>query len=260
MQYVQEYNLSAAERLLDEVVQWLLSPQWRNGCWLLSKALCQDPRWGPAGAQAEKQCSALGEGTAALQAAVAFVQLHFSSLFVPITDSVEKNTPKRMMLWSPCLSKKKSRQLQNYNDKATPHESQAHQPCQGCPWCCAGPGLSEGVPQWLPALADGEQDLRFHGPVCCLACSLAVLVITSIVDIFVVIWALPRYGLLALGGKTGKADEGSLWVLKWLCVCFVTREGKAQVFLSAAFNLMSSWMDIKQFTLFKVFFIVKEAF
>lgn len=156
--------------------------------------------------------------------------------------------------------KKKKQTTQNYNDKATPHESQAHQPCQGCPWCCAGPGLSEGVPQWLPALADGEQDLRFHGPVCCLACSLAVLVITSIVDIFVVIWALPRYGLLALGGKTGKADEGSLWVLKWLCVCFVTREGKAQVFLSAAFNLMSSWMDIKQFTLFKVFFIVKEAF
>jgi len=45
-----------------------------------------------------------------------------------------------------------------------------------------------------------------------------------------------------------------------VCVCFDTREGKAQVFLSAAFNLMSSWMDIKQFTLFKGSFTAKEAF
>lgn len=80
------------------------------------------------------------------------------------------------------------------------------------PWGCA-------AVRWL---MEWEQDLRFHGRICYLACSFAVLVITSISDIVKVIWALPCYGLLALGGKTGKADEGSLWVLKWLCVCVLT--------------------------------------
>lgn len=100
-----------------------------------------------------------------------------------------------------------------------PSGSQVHQPCWGCPQHCAGPGLPEGAVRWL---MEWEQDLRFHGRICYLACSFAVLVITSISDIVKVIWALPCYGLLALGGKTGKADEGSLWVLKWLCVCVLT--------------------------------------
>lgn len=60
----------------------------------------------------------------------------------------------------------------------------------------------------LPALSWGSrnEDLGCLGCICHRACSSAVLVMTSISNIFKGIWGLPRYSLSALEGKIGKID------------------------------------------------------
>ena len=128
-----------------------------------------------------------------------FCNLHFSRLLLSITDSVEKILKSRVHGSS-------LKKTQN-----TPQESQVSRR-----WWCRFRATVH-VPAFLAASLCGRQlpalgwwscneDLGCLSCICYWACSSAVLVMTSISNIFKVIWALHCYSLSALEGKIGKID------------------------------------------------------
>lgn len=134
-----------------------------------------------------------------LQQPQPFCNLHFSKLFLSITDNMEKIL-KSVMQGSPL------KKLQN-----SPQESQVSRTWQchlratiHMPAFLAGSLCSRQLPVF--GWWSHHEGLGCLSCVCYWACSSAVLVMTSISNIFKVIWGLPHYGLSALEGKIGKID------------------------------------------------------
>lgn len=140
-----------------------------------------------------------------LQAAAAFLQAtFFQAAFVNHWRCGKML--KSSVYCSFYLSKKKKKKYNSPTSKPNKqkilHDSWAG-PGEASPRPCTSPGWCSAPSTW----GGLEGDWGFHGCISYQTCSsTALVVMASISNIFKVIWALPPYDFLALGGKIGRID------------------------------------------------------